>query len=86
MDFDRYDRIRPIRWNGSRLTLLDQRRLPFAVEFIDCADSHSVSSAIRDFRDADVAAMDTIAAAAFAQYEHDFPDWPAPPNVRTARQ
>ena len=32
---------------------------------------------IRDFRDADVAAMDAIAAAAFAQYEHDFPDWPA---------
>jgi methylthioribose-1-phosphate isomerase len=48
MDFDRYDRIRPIRWPGNRLALLDQRRLPFSVEFVDCADSHAVSQAIRD--------------------------------------
>ena len=48
MDFDRYDRIRPIRWNGSRLTLLDQRRLPFATEFIECADSRAVAAAIRE--------------------------------------
>ena len=48
MDFDRYDRIRPIRWQGDRLSLLDQRKLPFAVEFMDCADSDAVGRAIHD--------------------------------------
>ena len=42
MDFDRYDRIRPIRWQGDRLSLLDQRKLPFTVEMMDCADSDAV--------------------------------------------
>ncbi len=46
MDFDRYDRIRPIRWHGDHLDLLDQRKLPFTVEFMACADSHAVSQAI----------------------------------------
>ena len=27
IDFDRYDRIRPIRWTGEALELLDQRKL-----------------------------------------------------------
>jgi len=48
MDFDRYDRIRPIRWQDGRLSLLDQRKLPFIVEYLECADSHAVSQAIRD--------------------------------------
>ncbi|KFN44676.1 S-methyl-5-thioribose-1-phosphate isomerase [Arenimonas oryziterrae] len=48
MDFDRYDRIRPIRWQDRRLSLLDQRKLPFVVEYLDCADSHAVAQAIRD--------------------------------------
>ena len=48
MDFDRYDRIRPIRWHGDHLELLDQRKLPFVVEFLRCDDSHAVSQAIRD--------------------------------------
>ena len=48
MDFDRYDRIRPIRWQGDRLELLDQRKLPFMVEYIECRDSAAVSQAIRD--------------------------------------
>jgi methylthioribose-1-phosphate isomerase len=48
MDFDRYDRIRPIRWHGDHLALLDQRKLPFTVEFVRCDDSHAVSQAIRD--------------------------------------
>ena len=47
MDFDRYDHIRPIRWQGDRLALLDQRKLPFAVEYLDCLDSHAVTEAIR---------------------------------------
>ena len=48
MDFDRYDRIRPIRWQGDRLDLLDQRKLPFGVEYLECRDSHSVSQAIKE--------------------------------------
>lgn len=48
MDFDRYDRIRPIRWEGQRLSLLDQRRLPFEVDYVYCRESGEVASAIRD--------------------------------------
>ncbi|UZW63129.1 S-methyl-5-thioribose-1-phosphate isomerase [Lysobacter enzymogenes] len=46
IDFDRYDRIRPIRWTGQALELLDQRKLPFAVEYVSCADSDEVAAAI----------------------------------------
>ena len=45
-DFDRYDRIRPIRWTGEALELLDQRKLPFVVEYVSCADSDAVAAAI----------------------------------------
>ncbi len=48
MDFDRYDRIRPIRWHGDHLSLLDQRRLPAVVEYVECRDSDAVAAAIRD--------------------------------------
>lgn len=47
MDFDRYDHIRPIRWQDGTLQLLDQRKLPFVVEYVECRDSHQVSHAIR---------------------------------------
>lgn len=46
IDFDRYDRIRPIRWTGDALELLDQRRLPFHVEYVRCEDSDAVAAAI----------------------------------------
>ena len=45
-DFDRYDRIRPIRWTGDALELLDQRKLPFEVEYVRCNDSDEVAAAI----------------------------------------
>src|SRR5688572_3181173 len=45
-DFDRYDRIRPIRWTGDALELLDQRKLPFVVEYVRCEDSDAVAAAI----------------------------------------
>ena len=45
-DFDRYDRIRPIRWTGNALELLDQRKLPFVVEYVACTDSAAVADAI----------------------------------------
>lgn len=46
-DFARYDRIRPIRWTGDALELLDQRRLPFATEYLTCRSSDEVADAIR---------------------------------------
>ncbi|WP_222564593.1 S-methyl-5-thioribose-1-phosphate isomerase [Novilysobacter antarcticus] len=46
-DFDRYDRIRPIRWTGESLELLDQRRLPFHVEYVRCDTGEDVFEAIR---------------------------------------
>ena len=48
MDFDRYDHIRPIRWHDGMLSLLDQRKLPFTVQYVDCRSSREVSEAIRD--------------------------------------
>lgn len=47
IDFDRYDRIRPIRWIGHSLELLDQRKLPFSVDYVTCNDSDDVADAIR---------------------------------------
>ncbi|GAA4864844.1 S-methyl-5-thioribose-1-phosphate isomerase [Luteimonas vadosa] len=44
---DRYDRIRPIRWTGEALELLDQRLLPFTVQYLCCDDSDAVAEAIR---------------------------------------
>ncbi|MGH8076598.1 MAG: S-methyl-5-thioribose-1-phosphate isomerase [Lysobacter sp.] len=45
-DFDRYDRIRPIRWTEEALELLDQRKLPFVVEYVSCTNSDDVAAAI----------------------------------------
>ena len=47
IDYARYDRIRPIRWTGEALELLDQRRLPFVVEYLECRSSDAVAEAIR---------------------------------------
>ncbi len=46
MDFDAYDHVRPIRWMGDRLELLDQRKLPAVVEYVSCADGEAVAAAI----------------------------------------
>jgi methylthioribose-1-phosphate isomerase len=46
IDYARYDRIRPIRWTGEVLELLDQRRLPFEVEYLVCSSSDAVADAI----------------------------------------
>ena len=46
IDFDRYDRIRPIRFTGETLELLDQRKLPFLVEYTACRTSDDVAAAI----------------------------------------
>lgn len=46
IDYDRYDHVRPIRWTGDALELLDQRQLPFVVEHVRCATSNAVAEAI----------------------------------------
>lgn len=46
IDYARYDRIRPIRWTGDALELLDQRKLPFVVEYLRCDSSDEVAAAI----------------------------------------
>ena len=45
-DYARYDRIRPIRWTGDALELLDQRKLPFTVDYTACTDADAVAAAI----------------------------------------
>jgi methylthioribose-1-phosphate isomerase len=43
-----HDSIRAVRWEGDRLRLLDQRRLPLEEEWIECLDADDVAQAIRD--------------------------------------
>jgi methylthioribose-1-phosphate isomerase len=45
-DYARYDRIRPLLWTGDALQVLDQRKLPFAVEHLQCTTSDEVAAAI----------------------------------------
>ena len=45
-DYDRYDHVRPIRWNGTVLELLDQRQLPFVQDYVHCTTSDQVAEAI----------------------------------------
>ena len=46
IDYARYDKIRPIRWTGTALELLDQRKLPFVTEYLVCNNSDDVAAAI----------------------------------------
>ncbi len=48
MDYDRYDRIRAVQWQGDHLRLLDQRLLPQEERWIDCATAAEVTQAIKD--------------------------------------
>jgi len=43
-----HDSIRAVLWQGDRLRLLDQRRLPFEETYIDCRTAADVAAAIRD--------------------------------------
>jgi methylthioribose-1-phosphate isomerase len=48
MDYDRYDRIRAVQWQGDHLRLLDQRLLPREERWIDCSDASQITQAIKD--------------------------------------
>ncbi len=43
-----HDSIRAVLWRGDRLRLLDQRRLPFVEDYLDCTTPAEVAQAIRD--------------------------------------
>ena len=47
-DMNSHDSIRSVLWRGDRLRLLDQRKLPFIEEYIDCMTADEVAQAIRD--------------------------------------
>ena len=48
MDYDRYDRVRAVQWQGDHLRLLDQRLLPREERWLDCRNAADVTRAIRD--------------------------------------
>lgn len=48
IDYSRYDRVRAVIFQGDRLELLDQRRLPFHQEYLVCRDAQAVAQAIAD--------------------------------------
>ena len=48
IDYDRYDRIRAVQWQGDALRLLDQRVLPLRTEFVVCTTANDVAAAIRN--------------------------------------
>ncbi|MGD9583740.1 MAG: S-methyl-5-thioribose-1-phosphate isomerase [Lysobacterales bacterium] len=48
MDWDRYDRVRAIVWQGDRLRLLDQRQLPLVEACVTLERAEDVAAAIRD--------------------------------------
>ncbi|MEZ5460707.1 S-methyl-5-thioribose-1-phosphate isomerase [Dokdonella sp.] len=43
-----HDSIRAVLWRGDRLRLLDQRKLPFVEDYVDCMNAADVAQAIRD--------------------------------------
>ncbi|HKZ12092.1 MAG TPA: S-methyl-5-thioribose-1-phosphate isomerase [Rhodanobacteraceae bacterium] len=43
-----HDTVRAVQWQGDRLRLLDQRKLPFDEAWVDCRDADEVAEAIRD--------------------------------------
>jgi len=48
MDYERYDRVRAVTWNGDALDLLDQRVLPMQQVRVICRDVGQVAQAIFD--------------------------------------
>lgn len=47
-DSTSHDSIRAVLWRGDRLRLLDQRKLPFVEDYIDCMTADDVARAVRD--------------------------------------
>ena len=47
-DNNRHDSLRPLAWQGNALRVLDQRRLPVDVAYLDCSTAGQVAQAITD--------------------------------------
>ncbi len=47
MNFEQYDRVRPLLWTGSELMVLDQRILPQQQTYINCRKASEVANAIQ---------------------------------------
>lgn len=86
MDFDRYDTVRPLRWDGRHLHLLDQRLLPFQEQEVVCANVDEVARAIRDLVVRGAPAIGIAAAwgAVIAAQTVDAPDGAAALKVLDA--
>jgi len=79
-DLTDYDGVRPIVWEKGVLRLLDQRKLPQALEMLELTDVASAANAIRDMvvRGAPaigITAAYAIVIAARARYEQDPKNW-----------
>src|SRR5471032_2231254 len=48
MDYERYNRIRAVQWQGDHLRLLDQWLLPREERWIDCRNANQITQAIKD--------------------------------------
>ena len=48
IDYARYDRVRAVAFRADHLRLLDQRKLPFVQEFVNCHSADAVAQAIFD--------------------------------------
>jgi methylthioribose-1-phosphate isomerase len=59
-------KFKTIEWKGDRVRLLDQRRLPTEVRYIDCRDASSVSQAIRNMTIRGAPAIGVAAAMGIA--------------------
>ena len=59
-------KFKTIEWKGDRVRLLDQRRLPQEVRYIDCKDASSVAQAIRSMAIRGAPAIGVAAAMGIA--------------------
>jgi len=75
-----YDAVRPIVWQDGKLQLLDQRKLPAVVEYLDLPTLDSAAEAIRDMvvRGAPaigITAAYAVVVAARTHYQQDPGNW-----------
>ncbi len=78
----RHDQVRAIQWTGDHLRLLDQRRLPTEVTYLEFEDATGVASAIADMvvRGAPaigITAAYAVALAARQRYRESAVEWQA---------
>ena len=74
-----HDRVRPIRWCGDRLELLDQRKLPFATDTVVCRSVEDTAGAIHDLvvRGAPAIGIAAAYGLVLGARDLDVPDGPA---------